>query len=240
MPTTRRRKYVARRRPIRRRVTRPRRTIRRRRVAAVYRAPFPREKYCSLRYNDSFTMSSTSGATTVQTFYLNSLFDPDSTGTGHQPRYFDTFCGADGTGAPYGKYRVHSAKITVTFMNNNTSSGSIGYVGIRLRNTDATVTSSDANIPELPNTKYRLCNVATGMSNYFKITYPCTMKTFMGIKDLKDDDLSAAVYSSSPSRIVAADAFYYPRDESTTATIQCDVWITFNVQFFDQNMPATS
>lgn len=240
MPTIRRRKNVRTARPARRRTVRTRRPMRRRRVVGISRQPFPREKFVSLRYNDTGTLSSVVGATAVQVYNLNSLYDPDSTGTGHQPRFFDTFCGADGTSAPYGSYRVHSAKITVTFMNSNAGVTTVGYIGLHTRLSTAAALTTDTYIPELPNTKYRMINVSTGMSNFLKMSNAISIKRYLGIKDLKDDDLSAALYSASPSKLVVADLFYYPRDRTATSSIQFDVSIVFNVQFFDQNTVANS
>ena len=43
----------------------------------------------------------------------NSCQDPDLTGIGAQPRYFDTFCGPQDSSAPYGNYNVLASKIIV-------------------------------------------------------------------------------------------------------------------------------
>lgn len=63
-------------------------------VAYLARAdPFPARLLCDLAYSDRYTLTQdgTVGNTTatIQTFRLNSLFDPDLTGTGHQPYGFD-------------------------------------------------------------------------------------------------------------------------------------------------------
>ena len=71
-----------------------------------------------LRYVDNFNLTGAAGVVGANVFRFNSCFDPDLSGVGHQPMYFDQFCGATGTG-PYGRYRVTSAKATVSFMQTN-------------------------------------------------------------------------------------------------------------------------
>ena len=79
---------------------------------------FPDRMVTKLRYVDNFNLTGSAGVVGANVFRLNSCFDPDLTGVGHQPMYFDQFCGAAGTG-PYGRYRVTSAKATVSFMQTN-------------------------------------------------------------------------------------------------------------------------
>lgn len=74
--------------------------------------PFPIAKRCTLRYSDIYTMTSTSGSVALQVFKLNSAYDPDSTGAGHQPRFFDQFCTATG---PYLNYRVRGWRWKANF-----------------------------------------------------------------------------------------------------------------------------
>lgn len=71
---------------------------------------FPSRKRLTLKYSDTFEMSSTSGAVITQQFRANSLFDPDYTGIGHQPRGFDQWCSATG---PYQVYRVLEHRVAV-------------------------------------------------------------------------------------------------------------------------------
>lgn len=61
-----------------------------------------------LRYVDTKTLTGTSG-TTKHSFLLNSLYDPDNTGGGHQPAFKDQWA------ALYGKYRVLGCSVTVIF-----------------------------------------------------------------------------------------------------------------------------
>jgi hypothetical protein len=62
---------------------------------------FDPHRYITLRYCDIFTTGNLAATTAVaQIMNLNSLFDPDRTGTGHQPMGFDQLAGI------YARYRV--------------------------------------------------------------------------------------------------------------------------------------
>lgn len=73
----------------------------------------------SHKYNQQGSVASSSAAQIVsQVFRLRSMFDPDSTGTGHQPRGRDDFVAAG-----YTHYKVRSAAIHVVMTPNATESG---------------------------------------------------------------------------------------------------------------------
>lgn len=64
----------------------------------------PKSMLTRLRWNHTYQASVAPGATAVRDFRLNSLFDPDLSGTGDQPHYFDQYS------ALYARYRVYAAK----------------------------------------------------------------------------------------------------------------------------------
>jgi hypothetical protein len=66
-------------------------------------------------YEYQLARTSTAGAIATYFFSANGLFDPNITGTGHQPLGFDTMM------TYYEQYTVLSAKISVTFLNNGTN-----------------------------------------------------------------------------------------------------------------------
>ncbi|QBX89277.1 capsid protein [Apis mellifera virus-8] len=85
------------------------------------RAPLPRVKKIALmgtglpakvmvrhKYVETFTLTAT-GIPSGYTFRANSMFDPNFTGTGHQPLYFDQYANL------YNHYTVIGSKITFTF-----------------------------------------------------------------------------------------------------------------------------
>lgn len=73
----------------------------------VINSPIPLMKSVKLRYAETFTLTTgTAGVLgTAQYFKLNSAYDPNGTGGGHQPYYFDTYS------AQYASYRVNATKI---------------------------------------------------------------------------------------------------------------------------------
>lgn len=73
---------------------------------------FPDTLRTKLHYCDVVQLAASAGAPGIYQFRMNSLFDPDYTGTGHQPQWFDQLA------AVYATYRVYAAKITATFVPN--------------------------------------------------------------------------------------------------------------------------
>lgn len=73
-----------------------------------------------LRYSTTFALSTTAGAlTSVQIFRANDLFDPDYSGTGHQPMGFDQLM------LWYNHFVVRFAKITCVFKNTAATSPTV-------------------------------------------------------------------------------------------------------------------
>lgn len=72
--------------------------------------PISNRVHTCLKYKDSFTQSMTPGLGANYQFRMNSLYDPDVTGTGHQPYKYDQF-----TPGIFTRYRVYSCAWKVTF-----------------------------------------------------------------------------------------------------------------------------
>jgi len=86
------------------------------RQSKVYRNPFTANtSRCMLIYNTPMTINPAAGniGGGLHVFSANSAYDPDVTGVGHQPMYFDNYA------ALYSKYRVNYAKMTVTVINHS-------------------------------------------------------------------------------------------------------------------------
>lgn len=96
---------------------------------------FPRQLTIRHKYVQSFTLTGTTGSYATQFFRCNGMFDPDHTGTGHQPMYYDT------AKAIYRHFCVTKSNIKVTAAFGAGTAASI--VGVYI-NDDTTATSATA------------------------------------------------------------------------------------------------
>ena len=96
------------------------------RTVATYRVPKPIRTYgrissrdgvyglgqsfrTKLKYVEAVVLQSVAGAVGRNVYSPQNMFDPNNTGTGHQPMFWDQFTPL------YGKYKVHNANISVSF-----------------------------------------------------------------------------------------------------------------------------
>lgn len=94
---------------------RKRRPVRRARFRMSRRLPlggFAASKVVRLRYAENISLNPTAGAVAAYYFSANGLYDPNITGTGHQPNGFDELM------LHYNHYRVIGSKITVNYAQN--------------------------------------------------------------------------------------------------------------------------
>jgi len=171
---------------------------------------FPNRLISKLRYVDTYSLSSSGGSTGKQILYLNSTFDPDNTGTGHQPLYRDTFA------AIYDQYAVISADVTVTFVSNATTSPM--RIGMVIDDDNSTSTTVNT-LCEQSNGVNALLPNATGAPSMhvFKMHWDC--KKILQIDPFASETYKTAV-GSNPTEISSLLLWAAPADlTSTTVTI---------------------
>lgn len=104
------------------------------RMSEGYIPLFPPRTYKTLRYHTNVSVASTSGAVASYVFRANDLFDPDFTGSGHQPMGFDQMM------IFYNHFAVNRCLIKVNAA--NTAAGSF-HAGVRLDASSSALTSAD-------------------------------------------------------------------------------------------------
>lgn len=217
---------------------------------SMYRSPIPRIRgsdfgfpdklVTNLRYVDTFRLTGNAGVPGSNVFRMNSLFDPDLSGVGHQPMYFDQLCGAAGTG-PYLKYRVLGSKITVKYCVENapaTAAANIGpiVVGLQMTTTTGLYGSSLSALLEASGSTWTWLGDKAGGNNVKTLT-----GTYTPARDLGNDpgdDTVAANYNANPSQQYCA--VPWKIDTVGAAVVTCIVQIDYRTEFYDRNEVAQS
>ncbi len=103
-----------------------------RRTVTAYLDPFPMRLKAKLKYAGICTFNAAAGAVASYSFAANGMYDPDITGTGHQPMYYDqlmaVYARASVTGAtikvtPIGTQTAPEGTILGVFLDNDTTTG---------------------------------------------------------------------------------------------------------------------
>lgn len=217
-------------------------------------SPFPLKKFTTLKYTwtgigtQEFTTGSGSTVNANRSFRLNSCYDPYYSAGGTQPRYFDTLCGLDNGIAPYSQYRVHAAKIKVTFNNGNSAGNSNGYVGLRVRDSaisplgTSNTLDTVAEWKEIPFMKSVDIGSSGGSSQRRQLRYFVKIGKYYGLKNIQDDPEFSATYGADPNKVLLADIYYTVPVPvvGTNYALNTVVEIKYYVEFFNRNLPYPS
>jgi len=126
-------------------------------TGALYKQPATTNQFKKvyLRFFDRRQLDPALGGIASHRYRCNSLFDPDETGIGHQPRGFDQWA------ALYNKYVVTKAKITVDFHANDSDLADATIIGVAT-NTTATAFGDPRDLFESRFVTYNQTNPGEG------------------------------------------------------------------------------
>jgi hypothetical protein len=180
----------------------------------------------TFNYTDTVTLSSTSGALVQKQFRLNSLFDPDLTGTGHQPRYFDQLCGGAG---PYSKYRVTHCNVTLEVAQIASDATDLGFFAAGPTPASAVPTpahfaGSQGEIPDWVS-DFLVPNMGVPLIRRWSI--PIHLLAGVSASVVRNADTYSAFYSASPA---VEPVFTVQYQNANGVTSSCYVKIT--LEFF--------
>lgn len=162
------------------------------------KSPLPTIYKANFMYSENISVNPAAGVTpALQVMRTHSLFDPNLTGTGHQPRGYDEMM------TLYAHYTVVGVKCSVTFVNQSNGTGQNALCGITLARSAAIL--GDVNdYQENNQTK----SVILGVSNGPKaptITFNTNPNKFLGISNPMGNSTVRGSVSSSPQE----DAYFH-------------------------------
>lgn len=212
----------------------------------VYRNPFRLDhEYVQLIYRETVAINPTAlsltSATNNWTFSFNSLFDPNFSGTGNQPMYFDNYANL------YGRYKVSFAKMKATVVNHTVNTATANSSGVTTLQPNYSYRMAilrdveDADIPtninalleqNAVNCKWRY--IAPQLNGRLpQLSMNCAPHKTAGVS--YDDDTISAATNGSPSRNIKGQIWICSADNITDPpTVYVDVQMTYYVKFFDR------
>lgn len=200
---------------------------------------FPQRLRTVLPYVDQYTLQGVAYAATFgveQSFRLNSLFDPDFTGTGHQPYAYDQI-------TPwYYRYQVDAVEINIRFSD---PQGDGIYVGAFIKNYDDTNTLSGATISQATERPNVFCaplnNTGSQVINFKKMI---KIHELMGLTKEQYDNAwahTAALVTANPSVVPYLSVAVADSNASSPAlTCRCTVELKYHCIFWSRGNAAQS
>jgi len=209
-------------------------------AAVVSRAAdriFPLVKSVPFTYSDDIDLSVPTGSLGFYKFKANDCYDPDESGTGHQPRFFDTLMGVNNGSAPYQDFVVHAAKCVITARNPSASHMFVALSCVSFP-TGGPATLHEAR--ERADTVLKLLSPVSSSGSVGSISMYRRMAPLLGVKDVQDDEDAKGTYGSSPVAHVHFVVTGFNPDSGTTVTLPVVVQLTQYAKISQKNDPADS
>lgn len=179
-----------------------------------------------LKYFEVISLSSlVVGASQSQVYRLNSVFDPNFTGTGHQPNGFDQWA------AIYGKYRVHGGTWRVELSNQDIQYV-IGLAAVERANDNSL--DGLVDMVQEPRSHFTIAGPRGSPKATMSSSYRCDRILGVTRQEFADQDYAATV-TANPSNLVWLVLYATVQGSETLAADQAlYVTIEYDVEFFER------
>jgi hypothetical protein len=192
---------------------------------------FPARVLKRLRYSDNFNLAGASGVVASYVFAANGLFDPNITGTGHQPMGFDQLM------LSYNHYIVTECRATVLFRNNS-GAGCCPQVSIKVDagSTPSTVVNT---ILEFGLNDHTVLEAAGTMGANKVLSAAVSIKQFEGVQDVVDNIDFRGSVAANPAEIT----YFHVQSWDTlglSTSVQCEVILEYASWFVEPRVLTPS
>lgn len=199
--------------------------------------PLPLRFYTRFRYSERYSINNSGAASSLasQRINLNSLFDPNNSGIGHQPRGYDQLCPVF-----YQKYRVYGCRVQVEPL--VTSTGTFGgrmlFGWQPITNTTTPVTTQE-EARECIGAKVWTVSNNTRPPKFVKY-FDCASVCGYPKTTYRGDDETAALYNQNPEILSRLHLFIGSPDDVTAVSAVLNVELTFYCVLFERDVVAAS
>jgi hypothetical protein len=173
------------------------------------------------------------GAGVQYVFGLNNLYDPDVTGAGHQPMYYDQLFTTTG---PYQRWTVTNCHVEIVVANTFTS---VNYFGVYVQ--PGTIDyPSLTTLMEKPTVHKRLVGSSAGLGvKTIRFNVPINAAFGVPRQKLIDDDVYSGFWNSAPSQILYLAIMVYGLN-ATIASNSVETTLTFTGEAFGLSAASPS
>jgi hypothetical protein len=192
-----------------------------------------------LYYEYQITLTGASGILDTHYFSANGIFDPDITGTGHQPIGFDQAM------LFFEQYVVFRSTITVTFKNNAAGTGVRCGVFLNPDTSNPTISGVMENgyMKSAVVNGTESANSGPGFHNMKTVSLSCDSVAYFDSKSRKLHamrDTFSGTSAANPSEQVYFGIFAFNMVSATTYELFFDVMISYDVRFWEPRKVAAS
>lgn len=181
---------------------------------------FPKKLVATLKYHENLYITCTAGGVQNQQFKLNGLYDPNITGTGHQPMYFDQYM------ALYNHFTVIGARIKVTLFQDALTYTHPCYA-VLWQNDDSTIGFPNMQDVSEYSKAYNKCIVNGTNPRYMTMKWSAK-KTF---GPPMANTLLRGNVGADPQETTVATIMVQPMDQATSVTLWGSVDIEYITVF---------
>jgi len=182
-----------------------------------------------LNYYDAFQLSTGAGSVGTYVFSANGLYDPNITGTGHQPMPFDQLM------LSYEHYCVLKSRITVRFSNLTAV-----YLSVSI-SINAGATPVTSNVALVENGNLVRESVSSGSYHVFKVLeMPINISTFGSVKSIMSNPDYKGTISANPVEQSYFHVSVWDPINVAVSTVECEVFIEYLATFFEPRKNSVS
>lgn len=205
--------------------------------AMISKNPFPEKYYCKLYYDEQITFTTgTAGVFgTENTFLMNSLYDPNYTGVGHQPLGYDQLTGI------YKRYKVNFVDVKLTF----TDPSADGVIVAAQLQSNANALGVTGNSPQViaerPMAIVKYVNNTGRQVSVIRIKQP--VYRCLGLSKLEfaaNPTVYGSTYDANPSNLSYLRISAASVQGTAGVTVQCMVQIIYYAELYDRMFQAPS
>jgi len=179
-------------------------------------------------YDYGHEMTSTAASVSRYRIRANDLFDPDQSGTGHQPMGFDEAM------KYYDQFTVIKSKITVRFV---AESASVPMVcGVKLNDDTTNETNTTDIIENGLNRTVMLVGTGGGPNQVRQVVLGCDVAKYFGRpsgRNIIDDPNLFGTAAASPTEEAYYQIFSYAAVNTTTVTCGFDFLVEYDAVFWE-------